>query len=42
MIDVPSAFTPNGDGHNDLFKVLYQILPRHLTMRIYDREGMER
>jgi gliding motility-associated-like protein len=40
-IFVPSAFTPNGDGHNDLFKVLAVGIARFNYFRIFNRWGQE-
>ena len=36
---MPSAFTPNGDGHNDVFRVppAYPVVLRRLA--VYDRKG---
>ncbi len=36
---VPNAFSPDGDGVNDLFRVYTNIAVTHFTMRIYDRWG---
>lgn len=35
---IPSAFTPNGDGKNEVFKPVIEY-PLSYTMRIYDRWG---
>ncbi len=35
----PNAFTPNGDGHNDVFKPLYQGFHRFHEFRIQNRWG---
>jgi gliding motility-associated-like protein len=40
-IAVPNAFTPNGDGLNDMFKVHYYKMPQQFSMRIFNRNGME-
>ena len=37
---VPSAFSPNADGHNDLFKVRGNNI-KEFTITIYDRWGMK-
>jgi gliding motility-associated-like protein len=37
---VPNAFTPNGDGHNDVFFPQgIDIDPQHYSMFIFDRWG---
>ena len=36
---VPNAFTPNGDGHNDIFRVLYSVVPVQFKMNIFNRYG---
>jgi gliding motility-associated-like protein len=36
---VPNAFTPNGDGHNDLFRVKNPQLVKSFSMIIFDRWG---
>ena len=36
---VPSAFTPNGDGANDLLKPLYVNIARIQYFRVFDRWG---
>jgi gliding motility-associated-like protein len=38
---MPSAFTPNGDGHNDLFRLKYPFTVNRFVMIIYDRWGQE-
>jgi gliding motility-associated-like protein len=38
LIYLPNAFTPNGDGINDIFKVRSNIL-RSMNLAIYDRWG---
>lgn len=40
-IFVPSAFTPNNDGHNDLFKAIPVGIARFEYFRIYSRWGQE-
>lgn len=39
-IDVPTAFTPNGDGLNDFFGPLNALAAEHLLFRIYNRWGV--
>jgi gliding motility-associated-like protein len=36
---IPSAFTPNGDGLNDIFYVTANFEPKHFTMYIFNRAG---
>ncbi|OLY93879.1 gliding motility-associated C-terminal domain-containing protein [Cnuella takakiae] len=36
---VPSAFTPNGDGHNDCFGVRHWGLVQDFSLRIFNRWG---
>jgi len=36
---MPSGFTPNGDGNNDVFRVKYPFPVRQFRMIIYDRFG---
>jgi gliding motility-associated-like protein len=38
---VPSAFTPNGDGQNDVFLVKTSDAPRSFSMRIFNRLGQK-
>lgn len=40
-IYVPTAFTPNGDGINDLLKIVAPGVSRLTYFRIFDRWGME-
>jgi gliding motility-associated-like protein len=36
---MPNAFTPNGDGHNDLFNVKYPSMIRTFHMVVFNRYG---
>ena len=36
---MPNAFTPNGDGHNDLFNVKYPSMIRTFHMAVFNRYG---
>jgi gliding motility-associated-like protein len=38
-IYVPSAFTPNGDGHNDFFRIVAPGIERIKVFRVYNRWG---
>ncbi len=40
LIFIPNAFTPNGDGTNDTFRVRSEILTE-MILKIYDRWGNE-
>ncbi|MCG7856713.1 gliding motility-associated C-terminal domain-containing protein [Flavihumibacter sediminis] len=37
----PNAFSPNGDGKNDLFRGIFPGTPQHYDLRIYNRWGQE-
>ncbi|MCB0820277.1 MAG: PKD domain-containing protein, partial [Bacteroidetes bacterium] len=40
VLDAPTVFTPNGDGHNDIFKpVLVNVAEDGFQMLIFDRRG---
>ncbi len=39
MVKLPNAFTPNGDGVNDVFRVLHAEHLTSMTMQIYNRWG---
>ena len=36
---MPSAFTPNGDEHNDKFNMIFQPLMQSMDLQIYNRWG---
>jgi gliding motility-associated-like protein len=36
---LPNAFTPNNDGHNDIFRLKYPGLVKVVRLIIYDRSG---
>ena len=38
-ISMPSAFTPNGDEHNDKFNMIFQPLMQSMDLQIYNRWG---
>lgn len=40
-LNMPSAFTPNKDGNNDIFKVKYPIPVKQFYMMIYSRWGQK-
>jgi gliding motility-associated-like protein len=40
-IMLPNAFTPNGDGFNDLFRVKYPFLVKSFLFTIFDRFGQK-
>jgi len=37
---LPNAFTPNGDGNNDIFEAKLNFIPLDFLMIIYDRAGI--
>lgn len=39
FIDVPSSFSPNGDGNNDYLYPLNAYKATHLTFKVYNRTG---
>jgi len=39
FIDVPSSFSPNGDGNNDCLYPLNAYKATHLSFKVYDRMG---
>jgi gliding motility-associated-like protein len=38
-VQLPGAFTPNGDGHNDVFRVPPSILVHIRKLAVYNRQG---
>jgi gliding motility-associated-like protein len=38
---IPNAFTPNGDGNNDIFKVFNADLIKEFSLEVYDRYGQK-
>lgn len=38
---VPSAFSPNGDGRNDMFKIVNLTFQRVMEFRVFNRYGQE-
>ncbi len=38
---IPDAFTPNGDGINDVFELKFRNAPVHFEMWIFDRWGVQ-
>ncbi|MEJ8757825.1 gliding motility-associated C-terminal domain-containing protein [Pontibacter sp. H259] len=40
-ITIPNIFTPNGDGKNDVFKVVNYTLDKPVLMHIYNRWGKQ-
>ncbi|HXS37889.1 MAG TPA: gliding motility-associated C-terminal domain-containing protein [Flavipsychrobacter sp.] len=41
LVYVPSAFSPNGDGKNDVFRVANLTIEKIVEFRIYNRWGQE-
>ncbi len=41
LVYVPSAFSPNGDGKNDLFRVANLTIEKIVEFRVYNRWGQE-
>ncbi|HEX5553881.1 MAG TPA: gliding motility-associated C-terminal domain-containing protein [Chitinophagaceae bacterium] len=41
VIFIPNAFTPNGDGVNDVFRILNTHGQQLITFNVYDRSGLE-
>ena len=39
VIWIPSAFTPNGDNRNDIFRVMGTISSKEFSLQIYNRWG---
>jgi gliding motility-associated-like protein len=39
VIWIPSAFTPNGDNRNDIFRVMGNISSKEFSLQIYNRWG---
>ena len=39
VIWIPSAFTPNGDNRNDIFRVMGNITSKEFSLQIYNRWG---
>jgi len=39
IIDIPTAFTPNGDNKNEIFKLFYYDIENLLYFRIFNRWG---
>ena len=39
VIYIPEAFTPNGDGKNDVFNVKFSFTPSKFELKIYNRWG---
>ena len=40
-IYIPNAFTPNGDGHNDVFRLRFEHPPTRCRMTILNRYGQQ-
>jgi gliding motility-associated-like protein len=40
-IAMPNAFSPNGDGHNDLFRLKYPSLVQSWQIAIFNRWGQK-
>ena len=40
-VTLPNAFTPNNDGHNDLFRLVTAGYPLNVNFRIFNRWGQE-
>lgn len=38
-LDLPTAFSPNNDGTNDLLPLIYKLIPELLEFKIYNRWG---
>jgi gliding motility-associated-like protein len=38
---IPTAFSPNGDGRNDLFRIANMTTQRYLEFRVFNRWGQE-